>query len=372
MQLWKKNFLLAAIISQLLIFVGLLFFNSFIFHQMLKEQFSFFHHNQKNSVSQIDVLLKEDTPNLLKEYIKQINTQQKFYYLVDKESKVIFNSIPENQGLTKLRDYEVEIQKEQNEYFLSQKVDYGAGVEVYYSQDISSLYKQQNRQVLLSVIFGSFLSVVICIFLYWQMRKIYRPIQNLSHELRTPLTLIAGYSELLFRSKTTEQEKIEMSQSIYRETEELLSIISKLLIMGDLKEGEIEKQRLFISERLEHLKGKYPKLQLESHDEQAFYGNEILIDRLLVNLLDNASRASKVVKVKINKSKIIIENDGPHIPPAVLKKLNSGKELSPMEYHGSGKGFQLCREIVSLHEGKITLQSEPNHTQVIISLKKAS
>ncbi|MGX6977979.1 sensor histidine kinase [Vagococcus elongatus] len=371
MQLWKKNFLLASVVSQLLIFGGLLFFNSFFFHQMLRKQYSYFYHNQQNSVSQVDFLLANDTPDTLKEYIKKMNHQQGFYYLINKENQIIFDNLPEDKRLSKQSNQGPVIQKKQNAYFLSQRINYGDDIKVSCLQDITFLYEQQNKQVLLSIVFGCLLSAVISIFLYWQMKKIYRPIQNLSHELRTPLTLIAGYSELLFRTKTTEQEKIEMSQSIYKETEQLMALISQLLIMGDLKEGEIKKQRLLFSERVNRLKGEYPQLQLESSKEEAFYGNKILIDRLIVNLLDNASRASSEIKVKIQGSEIMIENDGPHISPVVLKKLNSGKELSPDEHHGSGKGFRLCREIIFLHEGKITLYSRPNHTEVIISLKKA-
>ena len=51
--------------------------------------------------------------------------------------------------------------------------------------------------------------LILSLFLYYIMKKLYYPINNIAHELRTPLTNIYGYAEYIQKAKLTEEDKFE-------------------------------------------------------------------------------------------------------------------------------------------------------------------
>lgn len=375
MQLWKKNFFFVVLLFQILLFTGLFAFVSYSFQQSLTKDVALFEQLRGESDFLIERVTEESASSHTQELVQVINEQQQFYFQVANRDGILFSSIPKDAFLEEEKSYSMDrlsVKKRDEKTYLLYIETKEIGeetFEVFFIKDSSSVYLEQNQRIRYSLLFGILFSIFLSGVIYWQMKKIYRPVQNLAHELRTPLTLISGYSEYLMRLKTTEEEKTTMSQEIFQEAQQLQEVIEQLLIMGDLTDGTIKMEQLYVSELFQNLSHKYPKLQLSISGEKELKGNRVLLLRLFDNLLDNAFKAAGNEKVQLTifGKELELVNAGKRISDSQLKKMNRGKKLSVSEYEGSGQGFLICRQIVLLHHGKITIHSDEEQTKVNIS-----
>ncbi|MFH1634241.1 MAG: ATP-binding protein, partial [Chloroflexota bacterium] len=100
------------------------------------------------------------------------------------------------------------------------------------------------------------------------------------------------------------------------------------------------------------------------------YGDIDHLIRLFLNLLDNAVKyTSPGGEITLRASqepagvRIVIHNSGEGIPseylPHLFERFYRVEEHRSSETGGSGLGLAIAREIVRLHGGKISVQSEP-------------
>lgn len=373
MQLWKKNFFFVILLFQVLLFTGLFAFVSYSFQQSLTKEAAIFRRWIGESEFLIEKIVEEPSSDFTRELVQVIHEQQQFYFEIVNEERVLYSSIPEYTSIKYSPSRKrMSINKRGRTTYLSSWISTMVGdenLDVLFVKDSSSVYLEQRQRIIYSLLFGVLFSLFLSGVIYWQMKKIYKPIQNISHELRTPLTLISGDSEYLMRMKTTEEEKMTMSQEIFQEAQLLQEVIEQLLIMGDLTSGELKMERLYMSELIDNLRHKYPQLEQTIFEETAVRGNRVLLLRLVDNLLDNAFRGAdgKKVALSISGKEIKLFNPGTQISKEQLKKMNRGKKLSTGEYEGSGQGFLICREIVRLHRGKLSIYSDEQGTEVMVT-----
>jgi two-component system sensor histidine kinase KdpD len=94
----------------------------------------------------------------------------------------------------------------------------------------------------------------------------------------------------------------------------------------------------------------------------------VLIERVLVNLLENASKytqagstVSLTAEVQADRLSISVSDNGPGLPPgreeAVFQKFTRGERESATP--GVGLGLAICRAIVESHGGKIVAANRP-------------
>lgn len=367
MTLWKKNFLFVFTLFQSILFIGLLVFVSYSFHQDLSKEKQQFQRLILDNVSFARKAATEDLSMVSKDMVLTAFKQQQFFLKVQQDDETLLTTF-ETEAAPAESDkiLLIKVKQEQLLIYETTMASRLGEVKVQFAKNISSVYQEQQTRMLLSVVFGLSVSGIISCLIYWQMKKIYRPIQNLSHELRTPLTLISGYSEMLMRMKTTEEEKVTMGKEIFEETAHLQEIIEQLLIMGELKEGVVAKESVDLAAIVDTLQLKYPVIRLRVVKPATVQGSRILLIQLFNNLLENAHRAGTSIEVVIDGREVQIWNDGKTIPADKLYKLNHGKQLIPSEYDGNGQGFQICRDIVALHQGKIKIASDEKRTVVTL------
>jgi signal transduction histidine kinase len=105
--------------------------------------------------------------------------------------------------------------------------------------------------------------------------------------------------------------------------------------------------------------------------------DENLLNQVLVNLIKNAAEAPKSGKEKeINigikqsknlKTQITVSNNGLNIEPDVLDKIFI--PFFTTKEDGAGIGLYVCRQIIHLHQGTLTVYSkEKENTRFIIEL----
>ncbi|MGG5329774.1 sensor histidine kinase [Enterococcus sp. AZ163] len=362
MELWKKNFLFVFSLLEIILFAFLFLFLTTDFYQELKQE----QQNLQLTTENLDSYLVDQDSSIL-HVLQQVHQSQELYFKVTRQDGTVkISSLPSvtqhqldsSSGVLSAGSFHY--------LFLEKQGTSNDGtVKITYVQDISRVYKSFHQQILLAVASGLGLSVAVGALLYWQLKKLYRPIQNLSHELRTPLTLISGYSELLLRTKQSEENQLKMAQNILDESRSLQKTIEELLIMGDLKGQEPKKTALRLSDLVNALQPNYPMVMLKVENEEMVQGNEVLLNRLLVNLLDNAIRDNNSAELLISQKKLIIKNPAKEpLAASTLKKMNKGRKLAPHEYQGTGQGFLIAREIVLLHGGTLTIENKAGFVEV--------
>lgn len=203
-------------------------------------------------------------------------------------------------------------------------------------------------------------------------------IDNLSHELRTPLTSIYGYAEYIQKAAISEEDKYEATKFIMEESRRLQYMSNRLLDMTIRRQTQIIKSEINVEELFEkvlktissHAEEKSITINI-SNSLSFIIGEQQLIESLLINLLDNAIKASEdnqsieVIGFSSNKRamiQIIDKGRGiskEHIDHITEPFYRADKARSKSE-GGTGLGLALCKQIMDMHKGELLITSELN------------
>lgn len=195
-----------------------------------------------------------------------------------------------------------------------------------------------------------------------------------AHELKTPLTAIIGYADLL-RSHRLDAEKSFMSANyIYTEGKRLEAMSFRLLDIIVAKKDEAQLGEVPASAFFDYLQemfnGDSRKMTFEfSHDEGCVLAETNLIKTVLVNLIDNACKASEegsVIRVRgiqlEEGYRFEVEDEGIGIPREEQHKITKAfymvDKSRARSKNGAGLGLALCAEILKIHGSRLLIESE--------------
>lgn len=202
---------------------------------------------------------------------------------------------------------------------------------------------------------------------------------NAAHELRTPLAVMQLQIDLYNSSKhpnndTSAQQTISM---ITEQTERLSKMVRTLLDMSELhtiaRDEEIAISALVeeVLADLEPLAQEKGINLIEKCDNVLLMGSDILIYRLVYNLVENAikynfSGGTVTVNATQQNSQLhlTVEDTGNGIPEELKERIfepffRLDKSRS-RELGGVGLGLALVREIVRVHNGSILVKNNAN------------
>jgi len=205
---------------------------------------------------------------------------------------------------------------------------------------------------------------------------------NISHELRTPLNAIIGFSEIMQQGMFGDlgsQKYVEYCQDIHDSGNYLLGVINDILDMSRIEAGQldlsveaVEIEEVFneavriMSPATEEKSilvtaGITPKLKLNV-DRRA-------IKQILLNLMSNAVKFTPAngrvtVRARSDHDGIMlsVEDNGIGIPKKEISRL--GQPFVQVEnqftksHKGSGLGLAIARSLITLHGGRMDIQSE--------------
>ena len=202
---------------------------------------------------------------------------------------------------------------------------------------------------------------------------------NAAHELRTPLALMQVQLDLYHsnRHPDNDAETVQMIKMVTEQNDRLNKMVKTLLDMSELqtvgRDDEIILDAL-VDEVLEDLEplaeGKNIRLIGKCKDI-TMVGSDILIYRLVYNLVENAIKynhsGGQVTVTADRKEKHVylsVEDTGTGIPEELKERVfepffRVDKSRS-RELGGVGLGLALVREIVRVHDGSITVKSNPS------------
>ena len=202
---------------------------------------------------------------------------------------------------------------------------------------------------------------------------------NISHEFRTPLALISGPINRAFKQRS-ENEAITISNKhftiIQNNTKRLQDLVDQLLDLSKIESGKVHlslkqggviqflRSIVFSFESMAERENISLNTSFPEEFDSAFYDKDKL-EKIVTNILSNAFKytsenGSVTITIDHNSNYINVEvtDTGKGIDKEQVKRIfERFYRVEGSEEKGSGIGLALTKELIELHNGKISVDS---------------
>ncbi|MDR7272388.1 two-component system sensor histidine kinase KdpD [Pelomonas saccharophila] len=191
----------------------------------------------------------------------------------------------------------------------------------------------------------------------------------ISHDLRTPLAALVGLADALKLTPLRDQQA-EVADAMRRSALRMSALVSNLLDMARLQSGAVQLNRHWLplqevvgsalASLDEVLAGRDVAVELPA-DLPLVELDAVLVERVLVNLLENAAKYSQggiriTARTAGRHVEIDVADSGPGFPAGretqLFDKFERGDRESATP--GVGLGLAICKAIVEAHGGRIS------------------
>ncbi len=213
----------------------------------------------------------------------------------------------------------------------------------------------------------------------FQLQKLF--VSNVSHELKNPLTNITSQLEVTLLNEREKEEYRDTIESVLEDIKSLNHLSNSLLDLARLTRQSdsftMSKVRLdeVLWETRENVIAIDPQYKIEveilnmPEDETKLYvnGNPYLLKTAFQNLIENACKFSSDAKAVITLTcqkddlKVTVSDNGPGIEEKDLENVFQPffRTDATSKVKGYGVGLSLSQRIISIHKGKIAIESIP-------------
>ncbi|MNB67298.1 Alkaline phosphatase synthesis sensor protein PhoR [compost metagenome] len=212
-------------------------------------------------------------------------------------------------------------------------------------------------------------------------------VNNFSHEFKTPIVSIKGFAEILKHDDLAKEERDEYLDIVIEESARLASLASNVLELSKIETQTIltDKQMVNVGEQIRQcvlllaakIEKKHLELDLNLHD-YSLSGSKELLNQVWLNLLDNAIKFTPehgTITIEMKRTAGFLEmafrDTGSGIDPEAVPRIFDKFYQADTSHSaaGNGLGLTIVQQIVNLHGGTITCESEPDRgTAFIVTL----
>ena len=207
---------------------------------------------------------------------------------------------------------------------------------------------------------------------------------NMSHEIRTPMNAVVGMSELIIE-ESRGRKIYDYACDIKTAALNLLSIINDILDLSKVEAGRMElvEDEYFVQELVQDTinlvqmaamqKGLQVKVEVKEDIPHKLYGDVGRIRQVLINIINNSIKFTKVGYVNLDVSGHYIDEENIELQFVVrdtgigIKKedmaviFESFRQLDMnrnRKTEGTGLGLAITKQLVTLMQGDIQVESE--------------
>ncbi len=220
---------------------------------------------------------------------------------------------------------------------------------------------------------------------------------NMSHEIRTPMNAVIGLSQVLYDMDLKEREK-DLVEKINSSSKILLGIINDILDYSKIEAGKLEleyepvcfnsisSQLWVMFEEKAKEKGIEFVLYEDPHLPASFFGDELRLTQVLINLASNGIKFTQSGEVKVSaflekrldSSRALlsfcVEDTGIGMSKEQIQKLfnpfTQADSSTTRKHGGTGLGLVITKRIVEAFGGEIEVKSKLDAgTQVRFTLE---
>ncbi len=204
---------------------------------------------------------------------------------------------------------------------------------------------------------------------------------NISHEFRTPLTLILGSLEEMLHNDASSSiyaDRVAI-EATHRNAMRLLRLVNALLDFSRIESGraKAEYQRVDLAQYTADLAANFRSVMEKGGLnflvdcqplEEATYVDKEMWEKIVLNLLSNAFKYTLSGQVSIRLytengfAVLAVQDTGVGIPaaelPRMFERFHRVQNVVGRSFEGTGIGLSLVSELVKLHGGTISVDSQ--------------
>jgi two-component system OmpR family sensor kinase len=199
-----------------------------------------------------------------------------------------------------------------------------------------------------------------------------RFVADASHELRTPLTSVLANLELLAESLDGDQG--EAANSALRSSRRMRRLVADLLLLARTDVGRVvQREACDLAQIVVEAAGELGpvsqehEIVLDAHPAVVEAARDEL-HRLTINLIENALRhtppGTRILVATASadgQAKLVVEDDGPGVPPDLAPSLFERFVRGAGDRGGSfGLGLAIVKAVAETHGGSVTLSTPPS------------
>jgi two-component system phosphate regulon sensor histidine kinase PhoR len=217
-------------------------------------------------------------------------------------------------------------------------------------------------------------------------------VSNVSHELRTPLAIFRGYLETLQDNPDLPREELQrILETLQRHSNRLFALVEDLLTLSRFEAGRIKTEmstirmdaffKQIVRDWTHRKNASELELDVKMDDNlPPIDADAIRLEQVLLNLLDNAAVYSNPPRkvqlfggVRDGMMEVRVTDNGIGIPPQdlphIFERFYRVDKARSRSSGGTGLGLSIVKQILHLHGGTVSAESELGKgTSIILRL----
>lgn len=201
-------------------------------------------------------------------------------------------------------------------------------------------------------------------------------LQNITHEIKTPITAINSAIELIETRNLIDEKDKECFDIIRFQTQSINKLVNDILCLSELEVAKTNEDNNFetfnfnsvIEKVIDEFNYSDVKINFIQNETIMFFGDKDLMATAISNLLSNAIKYSNTEKIDVilnkysEKVELKVKDYGIGIDKEQINHIferfyridkNRSRKLG-----GTGLGLSIVKNIIELHNGSITVESE--------------